>query len=134
MVNPDKIIGAVHGSEQHDSASKHVTGKAQYIDDMAKFPNTLEIVIVTSPYAHAKIRSIDTFEASRVDGVVVVLTAKDIPGTNDIAPVWKRLTISDIGSTFLISIDFLSELNASKSRNLVGGLEYASSVNSLYSA
>ena len=53
------IVGAAHDHIQHDSSIKHVTGKAVYIDDMPNLPLTLELVLVTSPHAHANIRSID---------------------------------------------------------------------------
>ena len=83
------IIGAAHDNVQHDSSVKHVTGKAVYIDDMPNLPNTLELVLVTSPLAHANIKSIDKTEALAVSGVVAVLTANAIIGTNDIAPIFS---------------------------------------------
>ena len=43
----------------HDSAHMHVQGNATYIDDMPVLPGALELVLVTSPHAHAKIISID---------------------------------------------------------------------------
>ena len=60
MVNANQIIGAAHDNVQHDSAVKHVTGEAIYIDDMPRLPNTLECILITSPIAHAKINSIGT--------------------------------------------------------------------------
>ena len=59
MDDAQNIVGAAHDKIQHDSAVKHVTGKALYIDDMPSLPNTLQIVLVTSPLAHANIKSID---------------------------------------------------------------------------
>ena len=83
MMDGNAIIGAAHDKIQHDSAVKHVTGDAIYIDDMPVLPGTLELVLVTSPYAHAKIISIDGSVAG-----ALVLTAADIPGHNDIAPIF----------------------------------------------
>jgi CO/xanthine dehydrogenase Mo-binding subunit len=40
-------------------------------------------------HAHARIRSIHTSRASSCPGVIAVLTAKDIPGTNSIGPIVK---------------------------------------------
>ena len=89
MPDLTEIIGAAHDSIRHDSSVKHVTGKALYIDDIPNFPNTLELVLVTSPFAHAVVKSVDATEAIAMAGVIAVLTAKDIPGHNDIAPVFE---------------------------------------------
>ena len=82
------IRGAVHTNMRHDSAVKHVTGRAVYIDDMPVPPNCQETALVLSPHASARIVSIDTSEAAGMPGVSAVISAKDIPGTNDIAPVF----------------------------------------------
>lgn len=59
-------------------AKEKVTGRAQYLDDMT-FPDQLIGKILRSPHPHARIRSIDTSEASALEGVRAVLTAKDAP-------------------------------------------------------
>ena len=82
------IVGAVHAKVRHDSARGHVTGRAQYIDDMPMLPGTLEVVLVTSPHPHAAIVSIDVSAARTADGVRAVLSADDIPGVNSIGPVF----------------------------------------------
>ena len=79
--------GGVHASFRHDSAVKHVTGKAVYIDDMPRPAGLLDAWLLTSPVAHARIRRIDTALAAALPGVAAVITAADIPGTNDIAPI-----------------------------------------------
>lgn len=81
------IRGAVHTNMRHDSAVKHVTGRAVYIDDMPEPPGTQHTALVLSPHAHARIVSIDKSAAETADGVSAVVTATDIPGVNDIAPV-----------------------------------------------
>lgn len=73
----------LHENAVHESAWKHVTGRAQFINDMPLPPGCLVSKIITSPVAHGIIRSIDSSEALKVPGVVAVLTAKDIPGVND---------------------------------------------------
>ena len=83
------IIGGAHAKVKHDSAARHVTGEAIFIDDIVAPPGTLEAVFVTSPHAHAKINSIDKTKALNIDGVHDVLIAGDIPGRNDIAPVFE---------------------------------------------
>lgn len=55
------------------------TGKAIYADDMYE-ENMLYGKLLLSDYPHAEIVSVDTSEAKAVNGVVAVLTAKDIPG------------------------------------------------------
>ena len=71
----------------HESAVGHVTGSALYVDDVARRRDMLEMWPVTSPHAHARITSIDTTEAEREPGVTMVLTAKDVPGMNDVGAV-----------------------------------------------
>lgn len=82
------IRGAVHSNVRHDSARGHVSGLARYIDDMPLLPGTQEIVLVTSPHAHARIVSVDVSEARAMDGVRCIATADDIPGHNDIGPIF----------------------------------------------
>ncbi|HVS65858.1 MAG TPA: molybdopterin cofactor-binding domain-containing protein [Thermoanaerobaculia bacterium] len=54
-----------------------ITGRGKYTDDL-KLPNMAQAAIVRSPYAHAKIRSIDTAAAAAAPGVVAVYTAEDV--------------------------------------------------------
>ena len=57
-----------------------VTGRARYADDMRE-ENMLYGKLLLSEYPHAKILSIDTSLAAAAEGVVAVLTARDIPGS-----------------------------------------------------
>ena len=88
MSAQEDIVGAVHTKVRHDSARGHVTGSARYIDDMPALPGTLEVVLVTSPHAHARIVSIDVTRARQAAGVAGVVTATDIPGHNDVGPIF----------------------------------------------
>ncbi len=65
-----------------DAFSK-VTGEAKYVDDLV-FPRMLHVQTVRSPYAHARILSIDGANAQAFPGVVAVFTAKDLPGVNQL--------------------------------------------------
>ncbi|WP_112663320.1 xanthine dehydrogenase molybdopterin binding subunit [Microvirga flavescens] len=76
----------VRQSLPHDSATKHVQGAAQYIDDIREPEGTLHVVLGQSPKARGRIVSLDLSAVKAAPGVVAVLTAKDIPGKNDIAP------------------------------------------------
>jgi CO/xanthine dehydrogenase Mo-binding subunit len=53
-----------------------VTGKAKYAGDLA-IPEMIEGKFLRSPYAHARIRAIDTREAEGMPGVIAVVTSKD---------------------------------------------------------
>ncbi len=65
-----------------DAAAK-VNGTAIYCDDVY-FRNTVYGKLVHSPFAHAKILSIDISAALALPGVVTVLLAKDIPDNRTI--------------------------------------------------
>ena len=81
-----RIKGGVHAPERHDSAHKHVSGTAIYIDDMPEPAGTLHAGLGLAGVAHGIIKSMDLSAVRSAPGVVAVLTAKDIPGTNDISP------------------------------------------------
>lgn len=56
------------------------TGRALYTDDIAlSNKNVLELKILRSPHAHAKIKSINVERALKVKGVHYVFTYKDVP-------------------------------------------------------
>src|SRR5713226_3470863 len=56
---------------------RFLTGRGQYVDDLA-FQDMLHAVIVRSPLAHGRIRSIDKSTALKSPGVHAVITAADI--------------------------------------------------------
>ena len=73
-------------SVPHDSAHKHVTGEAIYVDDLPCPPGLLHLQPGLSTRAHARITKLDLTAVRAAPGVVCVLTADDIPGTNDVSP------------------------------------------------
>lgn len=77
-----------HGLK-HESAIGHVTGTAQYVSDQALRRPMLEMWPVLSTQTHAKIISLDITKAESMPGIACILTAKDIPGENDIGTVRK---------------------------------------------
>ena len=83
------LKGGVHRAWRHDSAAKHVTGRAVYIDDMPALPGTQEVWLATSPHPHARILSVDCAKARAVPGVSAAITGADIPGVNDVAPIFS---------------------------------------------
>jgi xanthine dehydrogenase large subunit len=78
----------IGNSVPHDSAREHVTGEATYIDDLPPARSELLVDVVGSPLAHARIRSIDLTDASRIDGIVAAFTHADVPGENTFGPVF----------------------------------------------
>jgi carbon-monoxide dehydrogenase large subunit len=56
---------------------RFITGKGQYTDDVTR-PGETRAVFLRSPHAHANIRSIDIAAASRMPGVVAILTGADL--------------------------------------------------------
>jgi aerobic carbon-monoxide dehydrogenase large subunit len=60
---------------------RFVQGKGNYVDDL-KLPNMLYGDFTRSPYAHARIKKIDTAKAAAVPGVVAVLTAETLKTVN----------------------------------------------------
>ncbi|GCE12608.1 xanthine dehydrogenase family protein molybdopterin-binding subunit [Tengunoibacter tsumagoiensis] len=56
-----------------------ITGQATYVDDL-KLLGLLHMVVLRSPYGHARILHIDTTEARQYPGVVAVYTAQDLQG------------------------------------------------------
>ncbi len=84
------IKGGVATDQRHDSAHKHVTGTAVYIDDMAEPAGLLHGCLGLSAATHGRIRSMDLSAVRSAPGVVDVLTAKDVPGSNDISPTGRH--------------------------------------------
>src|SRR5256714_4455755 len=73
--------------QPHESAHKHVTGEAIYVDDTAQSETMLEVWPVCSPHAHAKILRRNAAEARTMPGISAVLLAEDVPGLNDVGAV-----------------------------------------------
>ncbi len=67
----------------HESAHLHVTGRADYIDDLPELHGTLHAALGLSPVARGMLVAVDTAHLRALPGVVAVLTAADIPGRND---------------------------------------------------
>src|SRR5690606_28062150 len=74
-------------SVKHESADKHVTGEAVYVDDRLEFPNQLHVYARQSDRAHARILRIDTSPCYQFPGVAIAITKDDVPGQLDIGPV-----------------------------------------------
>lgn len=70
----------------HDAAPLHVTGQARYIDDIPVPKGTLHLAFGLSAIAHGEIAAMDLDDVRTAPGVVAVLTAEDLPFSNDVSP------------------------------------------------
>ncbi len=74
------IAGTAHA---HDSAPLHVSGQAQYCDDIALPPDVLHAAFGMSPVAHGRITALDLSSVAAAPGVVATAVAADVPGENN---------------------------------------------------
>ncbi len=72
----------------HDSARKHVTGEARYVDDRVRLGGQLFACVGSSAIAHGQVKRMDLSRVRAAPGVVDVITAEDVPGRLDIGPVF----------------------------------------------
>ena len=71
----------------HDSSLRHSTGQALYIDDMPEQQNLLHGAPVLSNFPCGKIKNINSDKLKNLPFFTKVVTAKDIPGDNEIGPI-----------------------------------------------
>jgi xanthine dehydrogenase large subunit len=86
----ERISGGVATDRRHDSAHKHVTGTAVYIDDMPEPAGLLHACLGLSTVPHGKVLSMDLDAVRMAPGVRLVLTGKDMPASNDISPTGRH--------------------------------------------
>src|SRR5688500_1515667 len=79
---------AVHQPLPHDSADLHVAGAANYVDDLPEAPGTLHLAFGLAADGHARLTGLDLTEVRAAPDVVAVFTAADIPGENNVGPVF----------------------------------------------
>src|SRR5215471_11332603 len=69
-----KISGMGHSMKRKEDP-RLIRGQGRYVDDI-QLPGMLYMDIVRSPYAHAKIKSINTDRATKIPGVLAVITGE----------------------------------------------------------
>jgi carbon-monoxide dehydrogenase large subunit len=69
-----EVRGVGHSVERKEDA-RFIRGKGQYFDDIV-LPGMLHMEILRSPYAHARLKSIDASAAEALPGVVAVVTGE----------------------------------------------------------
>ncbi len=79
--------GMLGVSHPRPTAMLKACGLAQFNDDIPMPEDTLEIAVVRSTIPHGIIKSVDTTTAEKMPGVVGILRAKDIKGTNRLRQV-----------------------------------------------
>ena len=84
---PNRYIGQ---PEVRRDAKRLLHGRGQYVDDLA-LPRMLHAAFVRSPYAHAKILSIDVDEARVLPGVVAIYSGADL--AESVEPTWESSAI-----------------------------------------
>src|SRR5439155_22486381 len=85
---------------RHEGLDK-VTGRANYGADFS-LPGMLHGALVRSPYAHARILSIDTSAAASMPGVKAVVTGQDIEETSAKLMMGEEASdLHDVGDNLL---------------------------------
>jgi aerobic carbon-monoxide dehydrogenase large subunit len=75
-----------------------ITGAAKYLDDL-KLPGMAHVAILRSPYAHARIKSIDTTRAAAAPGVIGVYTGKDFEHLPALPCAWQAGGVENLVNT-----------------------------------
>ncbi|HET7825089.1 MAG TPA: hypothetical protein VFK90_07130, partial [Anaeromyxobacter sp.] len=74
-------IGGMGHSMKRKEDPRFLRGQGRYVDDI-QLPGMLYMDIVRSPYAHAKLKSIDSSRAMKVPGVLAVITGETLAKYN----------------------------------------------------
>jgi CO/xanthine dehydrogenase Mo-binding subunit len=75
-------VGANTAQTPRIDAGPKVTGQAVYTEDLTLPPGTLYGAMLRSPYAHARLVSIDAQQAERLPGVHAVVTREHLGQLN----------------------------------------------------
>jgi CO/xanthine dehydrogenase Mo-binding subunit len=75
-----KVCGMGHSMKRKEDP-RFIRGKGHYVDDVT-LPGMLHMDIVRSPYAYAKIKSINTEKALKIPGVLAVITGETLKQYN----------------------------------------------------
>jgi xanthine dehydrogenase large subunit len=88
----------------HESAARHIEGRAQYIDDLPEVGVTLHAAPILSPLAHGRVRGIDAAAALAAPGVYALVGSADIPGDHVLAnfahdeAIFADTTVQHVGN------------------------------------
>ncbi len=82
---PAKLVGQAIKRREDPQL---ITGQGSFLDDI-KLPGMTHACVLRSPYAHARIKSIDTSRAKAHPGVVAVFTGEDMLDLNPLPCAWQ---------------------------------------------
>ncbi|MCH8529811.1 MAG: xanthine dehydrogenase molybdopterin binding subunit [Saccharospirillum sp.] len=85
---PDASTPNVGASLPHDSAIRHVTGEARYVDDLPEPQGLLHAAVGLAQSGPGVNLVMDLSQVKAAAGVVDVITIEDVPGKTDIGPVF----------------------------------------------
>ena len=91
VTTPESVCGMGHRMKRKEDP-RFIQGKGNYVDDI-KLPGMLYMDIVRSPYAHARIVSIDDSEALATEGVLAVIKGQDLEAAGNLH--WMPTLMSD---------------------------------------
>jgi carbon-monoxide dehydrogenase large subunit len=77
LPSPDQERPIGFGRLKRKEDARFIRGQGTFLDDI-RLPGMVHGAVLRSPYAHAKINSIDTSAALALPGVAAVITAKDL--------------------------------------------------------
>ncbi|MEM9126694.1 MAG: xanthine dehydrogenase molybdopterin binding subunit [Pseudomonadota bacterium] len=120
---------SVTRSLPHDAAALHVSGAARYVDDIPTPKGSLHLAFGVSHVAKGTITAMDLSAVRSADGVVMVMTADDLPFTNDVSPsIHDEPLLSDGGVHYIGQPVFLviaSSYRAARKAARLGRIDYA---------
>jgi carbon-monoxide dehydrogenase large subunit len=93
-----QTTGLIGASVKRVEDPRLITGAAKYLDDL-KVPGMAAVAILRSPYAHARITSIDTSAAEQATGVIGVFTGKDFENLNPLPCAWQAGGVDNFVNT-----------------------------------
>src|SRR5262244_155067 len=74
-------VGGMGHSMKRKEDPRLIRGKGNFVDDI-QLPGMVYLDIVRSPFAHAKIKAINTDKALKVPGVLAVITGETLAKYN----------------------------------------------------
>ena len=81
QIRPDPAAGLIGVSHPRPHALMLACGSAKFSADI-RMDGMIDLAVVRSPHLHAVIKSIDISQAEKIPGVIGVMTATDIKGSN----------------------------------------------------
>lgn len=91
----------------HDSATSHVTGTSEFIDDRPKMAGELFVEVLYSEIAYGEIKNIDTSKAKSLSGVIGIFSHQDLAANTwgsivQDQPILSETIVKYIGEPILV--------------------------------